>query len=170
MTLSIIVAVAANNAIGKDNDLLWHLPGDLKRFKETTTGHTIIMGKNTFHSLPNGALPNRRNIVVSSTLVPPDGVECYSTLQAALEAVAGEEEVFIIGGAQLYAAALPLADKIYFSRVEKGFPEADTYFPEFDLTEWTPSYCTRYPEDERNEYAVTLTIYQRIAYFKHRLK
>ena len=160
MTLSIIVAVAANNAIGKDNDLLWHLPGDLKRFKETTTGHAIIMGKNTLHSLPNGALPNRRNIVVSSTLVPPDGVECYSTLQA----------VFIIGGAQLYAAALPLADKIYFSRVEKGFPEADTYFPEFDLTEWTPSYCTRYPEDERNEYAVTLTIYQRIAYFKHRLK
>lgn len=122
MTLSIIVAVAANNAIGKDNDLLWHLPGDLKRFKETTTGHAIIMGKNTFHSLPNGALPNRRNIVVSSTLVPPDGVERYSTLQAALEAVAGEEEVFIIGGAQLYAAALPLADKIYFSRVEKGFP------------------------------------------------
>ena len=93
MTLSIIVAVAANNAIGKDNDLLWHLPGDLKRFKETTTGHAIIMGKNTFHSLPNGALPNRRNIVVSSTLVPPDGVECYSTLQAALEAVAGEEEI-----------------------------------------------------------------------------
>ena len=87
-----------------------------------------------------------------------------------MEAVAGEEEVFIIGGAQLYAAALPLADKIYFSRVEKGFPEADTYFPEFDLTEWTPSYCTRYPEDERNEYAVTLTIYQRIAYFNHRLK
>ena len=170
MTLSIIVAVAANNAIGKDNDLLWHLPRDLKRFKETTTGHAIIMGKNTFYSLPNGALPNRRNIVVSSTLVPPDGVERYSTLQAALEAVAGEEEVFIIGGAQLYAAALPLADKIYFSRVEKGFPEADTYFPEFDLTEWTPSYCTRYPEDERNEYAVTLTIYQRIAYFKHRLK
>lgn len=170
MTLSIIVAVAANNAIGKDNDLLWHLPGDLKRFKETTTGHAIIMGKNTFHSLPNGALPNRRNIVVSSTLVPPDGVERYSTLQGALEAVAEEEEVFIIGGAQLYAAALPLADKIYFSRVEKGFPEADTYFPEFDLTEWTPSYCTRYPEDERNEYAVTLTIYQRIAYFKHRLK
>lgn len=170
MIISIIVAVASDNAIGKGNNLLWHLSEDLKRFKSITKGHSIIMGRNTFYSLPNGALPLRRNIVVSRTISSIEGVECYDSLSAALDAARGEEEVFVIGGGQLYAATLPLADRLYFTRVEQSFPDADTFFPDFDLTEWTPSYSLHSLQSEQNEYASTFTIYQRIPYFKDKNK
>lgn len=166
MILSIVVAVAADNAIGKENRLLWHLPADLKRFKETTTGHTIIMGRNTYYSLPNGALPNRRNIVISRTLRELPDAECFSSIEQALAVIADDEEVFVIGGAQLYEATLPLADRIYFTRVSASFPEADTFFPEINFTEWRAVFCKHFLADERNEYDTTLTIFDRIPYFK----
>ena len=112
--LSLIVAIAQNNAIGRAGQLLYHLPNDLRRFKALTTGHTIIMGRKTFESFPNGALPNRRNLVLShDTTLSLSGAEVFPTLTAALAACeTKEEEVFIIGGASVYRQALPLAQKL----------------------------------------------------------
>ncbi len=162
MRLSIIVAVAENGAIGKDNDLLWHLPADLRRFKETTTNHTIIMGRNTYYSLPNGALPNRRNVVISRTIQELPNVDCYSSVEEALSSLKDEEEVFIIGGAKLYESTLPLVHRLYFTRVLASFPEADTFFPEIDFSEWEEISSEEFPADDKNEFATKLTIYDRI--------
>ena len=154
--ISIVVAIAENGAIGYKNDLLWHLPADLKRFKETTTGHSIIMGSRTFRSLPKGALPNRRNIVLSRTQQDFPGAEWAASPEAALEMVGDEEEAFVIGGAQIYEQMLPYTDKIYLTRVHADFPEADTFFPELDMSEWVELSRTEYPADEKNQYATTL--------------
>lgn len=154
--ISIVVAIAENGAIGYKNDLLWHLPADLKRFKETTTGHSIIMGSRTFRSLPKGALPNRRNIVLSRTQQDFPGAEWAASPEAALELVGNEEEAFVIGGAQVYEQMLPYTDKIYLTRVHADFPEADTFFLELDMSEWVELSRTEYPADEKNRYATTL--------------
>jgi dihydrofolate reductase len=134
--ISIIVAIAKNNAIGKDNDLLWHIPEDMKRFRQITTGHTIIMGKRTYESLPNRPLKNRTNIVISD--VPGDHYEgcimAYS-IQEAMDRCPPDEECFIIGGGMVYRQFLPLADKLYITRVDKSF-EADVFFPEIDPEIW----------------------------------
>lgn len=165
MTLSIIVATAEDWAIGGNNQLLWHLSGDLKRFKETTTHHTIVMGRNTFLSLPKGALPNRRNVVISSTATAFEGAEVFPSWEAFVEQLKKEncqDEVFVIGGRQLYCATLPLVDKIYWTQVHAVMGEkADTFFPEVCWDEWQEISSTFYPKDERNEYDVTLTEYIR---------
>jgi len=129
MNISLIAVLGKNNEIGKGNELLCHLPADLKRFKAITTGHTVVMGRKTFESLPNGALPNRRNLVVSrnARLVIQDAEVCSSLDYALLKCI-NETEVFIIGGAQIYAQALPVADKLHitdlcrFSRSRRFFP------------------------------------------------
>lgn len=154
--ISIVVAIAENRAIGYKNDLLWHLPADLKRFKEMTTGHSIIMGSRTFRSLPKGALPNRRNIVLSRTQQDFPGAEWAASPEVALELVGEEAEAFVIGGAQVYEQMLPYTDKIYLTRVHADFPEADTFFPELDMSEWVELSRTEYPADEKNRYATTL--------------
>ncbi len=154
--ISIVVAIAENGAIGYKNDLLWHLPADLKRFKEMTTGHSIIMGSRTFRSLPKGALPNRRNIVLSRTQQDFPGAEWAASPEVALELVGEEAEAFVIGGAQVYEQMLPYTDKIYLTRVHADFPEADTFFPELDMSEWVELSRTEYPPDEKNRYATTL--------------
>ncbi|SJL22453.1 diacylglycerol kinase [Porphyromonas gingivalis] len=154
--ISIVVAIAENGAIGYKNDLLWHLPADLKRFKEMTTGHSIIMGSRTFRSLPKGALPNRRNIVLSRTQQDFPGAEWAASPEVALELVGDEAEAFVIGGAQVYEQMLPYTDKIYLTRVHADFPEADTFFPELDMSEWVELSRTEYPADEKNRYAITL--------------
>ena len=115
--ISIIAAVARNRAIGLNNHLLYWLPNDLRRFKALTTGHTIIMGRLTFESLPKGALPNRRNIVLSRSDKQFPGAETFPTLEAALKACADDEEVFIIGGASIYEQALPLANRLLLTEV-----------------------------------------------------
>lgn len=125
--LSIIVAINKNGGIGFENKLLYWLPNDLKRFKALTTGHTIIMGRKTFESLPKGALPNRRNIVLSRSCHDFPGAECFHSLQEALEQCKEEEEVYIIGGASLYAEALPLADKLNITEIEDSEKEADAF-------------------------------------------
>lgn len=135
--LSIIVAVAQNFAIGKNNDLLFHLANDLKRFKQITTGHPVIMGRNTLLSLPKGALPNRRNIVITDN--PEDkfmGCEMVFSIDEAIEAVKNESEAFIIGGGMIYRQFFPLAGKLYLTLVHRDF-EADTFFPEVDYSAWT---------------------------------
>ena len=135
--ISIIVAIAENFAIGKNNDLLFHLPNDLKRFKEITTGKPVIMGRNTLLSLPGSRpLKNRRNIVISD--IPGevfDGCEMTSTIEGAVELVQNEEEAFIIGGGMIYRQFYPLAGKLYLTVVHRDF-DADVYFPEINYAEW----------------------------------
>ena len=134
--ISIIVAIAQNFAIGKDNDLLFHLPNDLKRFKQITTGHPVIMGRNTLLSLPKGALPNRRNIVITDN---PDEIfdrcEMVFSIEEAVEAVENESEAFIIGGGTIYRQFFPLAEKLYLTLVHRDF-DADIWFPEIDYSQW----------------------------------
>ena len=161
MTLSIIVAVASDGAIGRANDLLWHLPADFKRFKELTTGHTILMGRKTFESLPRGPLPNRRNIIISRSLPTQPGAEVYPTIQQAMEACASDEEVFIIGGGEIYRQLLPNTERIYLTRVQASFPDAEVFFPELDPTEWVEEAREVYPRDERNEYDTELLLLRR---------
>ncbi|MDO8899179.1 MAG: dihydrofolate reductase [Bacteroidales bacterium] len=135
--LSIIVAIAQNNAIGKDNQLLWHISNDLKRFKRLTAGHSVIMGKRTLFSLPSGPLPKRRNIVLSDKLTDCFGGGCETaySIEDALKKIENETEVFIIGGGQVYEQFLPIADKLYLTIVEKDF-DADTFFSEINFSEW----------------------------------
>ncbi len=135
--ISIIVAIAQNNAIGKDNQLLWHIPEDLKRFKALTTGHTIVMGKRTFESLPIRPLPNRRSIVISD--VPGEqipGCEMASSIEEAISKMEEGRENFIIGGGMVYRQFMPLAHKLYLTIVHKNF-EADTFYSDIDYTQWT---------------------------------
>ncbi|WP_297098093.1 dihydrofolate reductase [uncultured Draconibacterium sp.] len=134
--ISIIVAIAENFAIGKNNDLLFHLPNDLKRFKEITSGHTIIMGRNTLLSLPKWPLPNRRHIVITDKQddVFP-GCETVFSIDEAIEKVKDETEAFIIGGGMIYKQFFPLAGKLYLTLVHQSF-DADTYFPEVNYAEW----------------------------------
>jgi dihydrofolate reductase len=138
--ISIIVAIAENFAIGKNNDLLFHLPNDLKRFKQITLGKPVIMGRNTLLSLPNGPLKNRRNIVISD--IPGDnfdGCEMTSSIEGAIELVKNEEESFIIGGGMIYRQFYPLAGKLYLTVVHKPF-DADIYFSEIDYTDWQETF------------------------------
>ena len=136
---SIIACISkVHRAIGYKNRLLYAIPSDMTRFRMLTTGHTIIMGRKTFESLPNGALPHRRNIVISKTREQIAGCEVYTSLEEALEArkEAAEDECFIIGGASIYEQALPFADKLYLTIVEKEPEHADTFFPEINPAEW----------------------------------
>ena len=161
MNIAIIVAIAEGNAIGKDQELLCHMPADLKRFKALTTGHTIIMGRKTFESLPH-ALPNRRNIVLSSQ---PNanfpGCEVCASLPEALALCAGEAEGFIIGGGQVYQQALALSDSLYITRIHHAFPDATTFFPELDAAQWEEIEREAHPADEKNPYPYTYVNYRR---------
>jgi len=160
--ISIIVAIAENYAIGKDNRLLWHLSEDLKRFKKLTMGQTLIMGRNTFLSLPNGPLANRRHIVISD--VPGEqfeGCEMAASIQQASDMAGTSGECFVIGGGMVYAQFLPMAGKLYLTRVHHSF-DADTFFPEIDFNQWKAQYTERVDADEKNEYAHTYTEFIRI--------
>ena len=163
MTISIIVIIGRNNEIGKGNQLLCHLPADLKHFKEITSGHTIVMGRKTFESLPKGALPNRKNIVISrNPELKIEGATVYSSLDYALLKLIDDEEVFIIGGAQIYEQTLPVADKLYLTKIHAAFPEADTFFPPIDIKEWREVSRETHPADEKNPYSFTFVDCERI--------
>lgn len=134
--IAIIVAIAQNFAIGRNNDLLFHLPNDLKRFKKITSGHAVIMGKKTLFSLPNGPLPNRRNIVITD--VPGelfDGCETVYSIDEAVATVRNEELAFVIGGGMIYRQFYPIAGKLFLTMAHKDF-EADTFFPTIEFNEW----------------------------------
>lgn len=134
--LSIIVAFADNYAIGKDNNLLWHLSGDLKRFKSITMGHTIVMGRKTFESLPNGALPGRENVVLTNDRTfEANGAVVLHSIDELLNYTCGKGEVFIIGGGSIYEQLWGLAHKLYLTRVHKEF-EADVFLSPIDFSKW----------------------------------
>jgi dihydrofolate reductase len=160
--ISIIVAVAKNNAIGKDNKLLWHLSEDLKRFKRLTTGHYIIMGKNTYYSLPKRPLPNRTHIVLTDVSGEQidDCIMAYS-IEQAIEKMDSKNENFIIGGASIYKQFLPHANKLYITWVHEEF-DADTFFPVLNKDDWEITSQEDFQDpDEKNPYPYTYTIYER---------
>lgn len=150
--VSIIVAINKNNGIGMENKLLYWLPNDLKRFKSLTTGHTIIMGRKTFESLPKGALPNRRNVVLSRQDITFEGAERYASLEEALKSCKNEEEIFILGGASLYNEAIKIADTLYITEIEDSEKEADAFFPNIDLNVWKEKSRECHSTDEKHLY------------------
>ena len=162
MNISIIVAIARNRAIGFENKLLYWLPNDLKRFKALTSGHTIIMGRKTFESLPKGALPNRRNIVLTRRDIDFPGAERYASLEAALSQCQTEEEIFIIGGASVYQEALPWANTLYITHIEDIPEKADAFFPEIDPSTWKETGREVHLTDEKHLYPYSFVDYKRI--------
>ena len=157
MRISIVVAHDRNRAIGVDNALPWHLPDDLKRFKALTTGHTIIMGRHTFESLPKGALPNRRNIVLSRTQKEFPGCDTYLSLEDALKHCSQDEDIYIIGGSSVYEQALHLADRLCLTEVDDIPTEADAFFPPYD--DWKEESREEHDIDERHKFRYTFIDY-----------
>lgn len=158
--ISIIVAVDNNDAIGKNNQLLWHLPNDLKFFKRTTSGHTVIMGRKTYDSIGK-PLPNRRNIVITrQENLNIEGVEIYNSLEQALENCLNEQEIFIVGGAEIYKQALPLTDKIYLTKVDHDF-DADTFLSGFSINDWNIVSKEDHNKDEKHLYNYSFIILQK---------
>ena len=166
--ISIIAAVAKNRAIGFENKLIYWLPNDLKRFKALTTGHTIIMGRRTFESLPKGALPNRRNVVLSASIVNSKevksekfpGCEVYSSLEAALDHCKPDEDVYIIGGARVYEQAIDFADRLCLTEVDDTPAEADAFFPDYSEG-WRIVKKDAHPKDERHAFNYAFVDYVR---------
>jgi len=160
--LTIIAAAGESNGIGKDNDLIWHLSDDLKRFKQLTNGHHIIMGRKTFESFSK-PLPNRTHIVITrqDAYKVPEGVIVVNNLEDALDAARNDKQPFIIGGGEIYRQSIGLADKIELTRVHHSFESADTFFPEIDKFVWMETNSKYHPKDEKNEFAFTFLTYQR---------
>jgi dihydrofolate reductase len=159
MIISAVVAIAENNAIGKNNQLLWHLPNDLKHFKQITSGHTVIMGRKTYDSVGR-PLPNRRNIVVTRQQIEIPGCEVVNSVDEAIALCEGEEEVFIVGGAEIYKLAMPKTNKIYLTIVHQAF-EADAYFPPIDDREWLPIEREDHGTDEKHSIPYSFITLQR---------
>lgn len=154
MIISVIVAIAKNLAIGKNNDLLCYIPGDLKRFKNLTTNHTVVMGRRTLASLPNGPLPNRRNLVLTSHLgtLPKDCAGFRNFEEAVRYALSkGETELFIIGGGKVYNSTLNYADRLYLTFIDASF-DGDTFFPSFDWDDWNETFRENYEASEKCPY------------------
>lgn len=159
--LSIIVAIAQNNAIGNNNDLLCHLSDDLKRFKALTSGHPVIMGRKTFDSLPKKPLPNRRNIVLTrDASFDYPGVEVVNTMEQALSVVPSDEEAFIMGGATIYEQFLPYVDKLYVTWIYQDFT-ADTFFPPIDTNIFHQTSITETYQDPTNQIKYAYAEYER---------
>ena len=152
--ITIIAAAAENNALGKDNQLIWHLPTDFKRFKQITSGHYIIMGRKTFESFPK-PLPNRTHIVITRQKnYNPQGCIIVNTLIDALQSCPKNEDVFIIGGGEIYKQSIDFADKIELTRVH-GIVDADTFFPNIDLEKWKMSFEEFHPKDTTHNFDFT---------------
>ena len=149
MKVSVIVAVAENGIIGYKNTLLWHISEDLRNFKRVTSGHPVIMGRKTFDSLGR-PLPNRTNVVITRQDITIDGCEVVHSLDEALALFPAEDEVFVIGGAQIYAEALPRADRFYLTRVHRAY-EGDTSFPEWNQNEWQTIESEHFERGEKYE-------------------
>lgn len=159
MRLNIIAAVARNRAIGYQNKLLYWLPNDLKRFKTLTTGHTIIMGRRTFESLPKGALPNRRNIVLSRTRRELPGCDCYTSLEEALLHCNPDEDIYVIGGSSIYEQAIGRADRLCLTEVDDTPEQADAFFPPYG--EWKMATKEEHGKDDRHQFNYAFVDYIR---------
>lgn len=160
MIISLIAALDKKSGIGKENRLLWHLPADLKFFKKVTTGHTVIMGRNTYESIGK-PLPQRRNIVLTRKEgYSAPGCEVSEDLFSAIKSCHKEQEIFIIGGADIYRQAIQVADKLYLTRVDVVM-DADTFFPEFSMSAWKLIHLEKHKADEKNAYDYSFSVYQR---------
>lgn len=158
--LNLIVAIAENNAIGIAGDLLCHLPNDLKHFKEITSGTTVVMGKNTFFSLPRRPLPNRRNIVLTTdTEFAYENTEVAHSIEQLNTMLSNEEEVFIIGGGKVYEQFINTVDKLYVTHIHHTWKDADTFFPEIDPAIWQCVSQEHHEADEKNPYPYTFAVY-----------
>ncbi|MDD5570620.1 MAG: dihydrofolate reductase [Bacteroidales bacterium] len=156
--VSIIVAVAENNVIGKDNKLIWHLPADLAHFKSITMGHHIIMGRKTFESIGK-PLPGRTSVIITKQKdYKADGCIAVSSLEEALKVAVNDAEVFIVGGAEIYRQSIDVAGKIYFTKVYESF-EGDVFFPEIDMNKWKISSKTNFFPDEKNKFKYSFIIF-----------
>jgi dihydrofolate reductase len=161
MTLTLIAAAAENNALGKDNQMIWHLPDDFKRFKQLTTGHYIIMGRKTFESFPR-PLPNRTHVIITRQEgYEAEGCIVVNSLEEALRACPQDEEVFVIGGGEIYRQSIDKADKIELTRVYGTSPDADAYFPEIDALQWTMTEEIFHPKDEKHAFDMAFQTYIR---------
>ena len=160
-TFSIIVAMADNHTIGKNNDLLWHISDDLKYFKKITSGHTVIMGKNTWLSLRIKPLPNRKNIVISQSMnLSLENVFIARTMRAAIDLSDSDTENFVIGGGKIYEQFLPLADKLYITKIHQPF-DADVFFPEIDTNAFQLESQSETFTDEKSGLKYSFLIYKR---------
>ncbi len=163
MTLSIIVAVSRNGVIGSKDSIPWYLPSDLKRFVELTKGHTVVMGRKTFESIVKKIghpLKGRRNIVLSRSGVKYDGCEVASSWEDVLKLVSKDEEVFVIGGGEVYSLALPYVDKLYITEVDTEFV-GDVFFPKIDLKDWNLISREEFQKDEKNLYPYRFIDYEK---------
>ncbi|QDH81565.1 dihydrofolate reductase [Echinicola soli] len=164
MILSIIVARATNNVIGKDNQLIWRLSADLRHFKQHTTGHYMIMGRKTYESMGK-PLPNRTSVVVTRNKEyrVPEGHFVVNSLEKAIAVVkeSGQEKAFVIGGAEIYKQALPYVDEMIITEVSCT-PEGDTYFPEFSPENWKKTFEEFHEKDEKNQFDYTFVTYQKV--------
>ena len=158
--LSIIVAVAKNGVIGDKNALLWHISEDMRFFRRTTSGHPVIMGRKTYESLGR-TLPNRQNVVISRTIQNIEGCMVVGSLEQAIALFPAEEEIFIIGGAQIYALALEAADRLYLTRVEHDY-QGDTSFPAWDQTKWRLLSREAYESGEKYPHPFAFELYERV--------
>lgn len=161
-TFTLIVAASENNAIGKNNRMLWHLPNDFKYFKNNTMDHSIVMGRKTFESIGK-ALPGRRNIVITrQPTFQAEDVDVANSLQEVMTYCRDEREVFIIGGAQIYQQALPLASKVLLTRVHTEIDDADAYFPVLPAEDWELVSSEAHSKDEKHQFDYTFEVYNRI--------
>lgn len=158
--LTMIAAAAENNALGKDNDLVWHLPDDFKRFKRLTSGHHIIMGRKTFESFPK-LLPDRTHIIITRKKdYNPEGTLVVNSIEEAIKLAKLDNQPYIIGGGEIYEMGIKVADRIELTRVHGEF-EADTFFPNIDENEWELVKEQYHPKDEKHDYAFTYLTYER---------
>ncbi len=159
MRITVIAAVAQNRAIGIDNKLIYRLPDDLKRFKALTTGHTIIMGRKTFDSLPKGALPNRRNVVLSRNVHLLEGCDCYTSLEDALKSCDVDDDIFIIGGASLYSQTINIADRLCLTEIHDSPERADTFFPVY--SDWKETRREEHAKDDKHAVGFAFVDYEK---------
>ena len=162
-TISLIAAVAEDMAIGKNKELLCDLPNDMKHFKERTLNHAVIMGRRTFESLPNGALKNRKNLILTTVpeSVYTDAFACYS-IEDALQLCETQDEVFVIGGAMVYKQTIDMANKLYITEIHHTFENADSFFPAINPTIWKETSREDHPADKQHPYAYSFVVYERI--------
>lgn len=158
--INVIAAVANNRAIGFENKLIYWLPNDLKRFKALTTGNTIIMGRNTFESLPKGALPNRRNVVLSRTVKEIPGCDVYPSLEEALNNTSEDEDIYIIGGDSVYNQAMDIADRLCLTEIDDTPENADAFFPDYS-NDWKEAFREEHATDEKHAYRYAFVDYIR---------
>lgn len=162
MTLTLIAAIDKRCTLGADNDLIWHLPDDMKHFVASTKGHAVIMGRKTFDSIGAKPLPKRHNVVITRQKdYEAEGVSVVHDLDSAIELVKDDDQPFIVGGAQIYSLAMEKADRLEITHIHHEFEEGDAYFPEIDPKVWKVVNEIDHPVDERHAYPFTITRYER---------